>query len=246
LTNTFGTPSFFNYLNSGALPVMNLPETIITHTFQLPVLSDPGYVTVEIYQVGKPLAVLTLGHGAGTNMSHPSMTSLAMGLALMGITTVRYNFPYSEKGRKMPDRQPVTTSTVLALMNELHRRYPHVPLFGGGKSFGGRMTSNMQAVQQLPFLKGIIFFGFPLHPAGQPATERADHLRQITQPLLFLSGTADTLAETSLLKGVCDNLPNAKLILLEGIDHSFQKSRVKTMSSLCSHTVDWLHQQLNG
>jgi predicted alpha/beta-hydrolase family hydrolase len=225
---------------------MNQPETIVTHTFQLPVSPDPGYVTVEIYEVAKPLAVLTLGHGAGTNMSHPSMTSLAMELALVGITTVRYNFPYSERGRKMPDRQPATTATVHALMNELYRRYPNVPLFGGGKSFGGRMTSNMQAGQQLPFLKGIVFFGFPLHPAGQPGTERADHLRQITQPLLFLSGTADTLAETQLLKGVCDSLPNAKLILLEGIDHSFQKSRVKTMSLLCSHTVDWLREHLNG
>lgn len=225
---------------------MNHPDTIVTHTYQLPVSPDLGYVTVEIYEVAKPLAILTLGHGAGINMSHPTMKSLAMELALRGISTVRYNFPYSEKGRKMPDRQPVTTATIFALMTELHSRYPDIPLFGGGKSFGGRMTSNMQAIQQLPYLKGIVFYGFPLHPAGQPGTERADHLRQISQPLLFISGTADTLASTPLLEGVCDNLPTATLILLEGIDHSFQKSRVKTMSLLCSHTVDWLQKQLNG
>jgi predicted alpha/beta-hydrolase family hydrolase len=209
-------------------------ENIVTHTFQLSVATDPGHVSVEIYEAPEAIALLTLGHGAGTNMSHPSMTSLAIELALRGVTTVRYNFPYSEKGRKMPDRQPVAIEITRLLMEEIHRRYPDVPLFGGGKSFGGRMTSNMQAVHHLPFLKGFIFFGFPLHP------------RLITQPMLFLSGTQDALAETSLLRGVCDGLPNATLILLEGIDHSFQKARVKTMSLLCSHTVDWLLRQVNG
>jgi uncharacterized protein len=222
------------------------PENIVTQTFQLSVSTDPGYVSVEIYEVPKAAALLTLGHGAGINMHHTSMKFLGMELALKGVTTVRYNFPYSEKGRKMPDRQPVAIETTRLLMDEIHRRYPDVPLFGGGKSFGGRMTSNMQAVHHLPYLKGFIFFGFPLHPADKPGIERADHLRHITQPMLFLSGTQDALAETSLLRGVCDGLPNATLILLEGIDHSFQKARVKTMSLLCSHTVDWLLRQVNG
>lgn len=225
---------------------MTASENIRTTAFQLEVPYEPGYVSVEIYEPANSFCVLTLGHGAGSNMSHTSMKSLAMALALEGIITVRYNFPYSEKGKKMPDRLPATTGTIKLLCEELTRRYPGYPLFGGGKSFGGRMTSNMQALHNLSYLKGIIFYGFPLHPSDKPGIERADHLKQVTVPLLFLTGTADTLAYTDLIRKVCQLLPNAELTLLEGVDHSFAKAQKRTQELLTSLSVDWLRRQMNG
>lgn len=214
--------------------------------FRIPVSADPGYVTAEAYEPPNSFAVLTLGHGAGTNMNHPSMVELAEALSNEGITTIRFNFPYSERNKKMPDRTPVTTATLVELFKEVRHRYGHLPIFGGGRSFGGRMTSTMQAAQPLEYLKGIIFYGFPLHPSDQPSTDRANHLQQISIPLLFLTGTRDTLAYTDLLKGVCETLPTSKLVLLEGADHSFQRSKVKNLKLLSSYTVDWLRTQLNG
>jgi predicted alpha/beta-hydrolase family hydrolase len=214
--------------------------------FRIPVPVEPGFITAEAYEPDNSFAVLTLGHGAGTNMNHASMKDLAGALSKEGVTTIRFNFAYTERNKKMPDRAPVTTACLIELFKEVKQRYGHMPIFGGGRSFGGRMTSTMQATNPLDFLEGIIFYGFPLHPADQPATDRAAHLQQVTIPLLFLSGTADTLAYTDLLKGVCDSLPNSKLMLLEGADHSFQKAKAKNLQLLSSYTVDWLKSQLNG
>ena len=120
-------------------------EDIRTVPYSLKIAADPGQVSVEIYEPINPFAVLTLGHGAGTTMSHEGVKSLAFQLSKRGIVTVRFNFPYSEKGKKIPDRMPVATATIKTLFEDLEVRYPNLPLYGGGRSFGGRMTSQMQA-----------------------------------------------------------------------------------------------------
>src|SRR5215475_8793319 len=151
-------------------------------------------------------AALVLGHGAGAGMTHRSMAAVADGLAERGIATLRYQFPYMEKGGKRPDPPGIAHAAVRAAVAEAARAFPALPLIAGGKSFGGRMTSQAQAKQALPSVRGLAFFGFPLHAAGKPSSDRAEHLADITIPLLFLQGTNDKLAELSLLKPVIQNL----------------------------------------
>jgi hypothetical protein len=167
-------------------------------------------------------ACLVLAHGAGTNMAHRSMEATAQGLSALGIATLRYNFLYSERGSGRPDAPGVAHKAVRAAVAEATKRAPGPPLFAGGRSFGGRMTSQAQALEPLPNVKGLIFFAFPLHPAGKPATERAKHLDDVKIPMLFLQGTNDALAELDLLTGVVTHLgKRATLHLAESADHSF-------------------------
>jgi hypothetical protein len=167
-------------------------------------------------------AVLSLGHGAGVGMAHRSMASLADGLAERGVATLRYQFPYMEKGGKRVDPPAVAHAAVRAAAAEALRLAAGLPLFAGGRSFGGRMTSQAQAVSPLAGVLGLVFFAFPLHSAGKPAAERAAHLAEVKVPMLFLSGTKDTLAELDLLKPVVARLgERARLTLFEAADHSF-------------------------
>lgn len=167
-------------------------------------------------------ACYVLAHGAGAGMRHASMEAIAAGLAERGIATLRYQFPYMEKGSKRPDPPPVAHATVRAAVVEAAKACAGLPLFAGGKSFGGRMTSQAQAKSPLDGVEGIAFFGFPLHPARKPSSDRATHLADVRIPMLFLQGTRDTLAELSLLKPVVKSLGNrATLHLAEGADHSF-------------------------
>jgi hypothetical protein len=167
-------------------------------------------------------ACLVLAHGAGAGMSHSFMEQAAVGLAERGIATLRYQFPYMEKGSKRPDPPAIAQSTVRAAVNEAARHCLGLPLIAGGKSFGGRMTSQAQAKAPLAGVRGLAFFGFPLHPAGKPSIDRADHLTDIRVPMLFLQGTGDKLAELQLLKPVVAKLkPLATLHLAEAADHSF-------------------------
>ena len=167
-------------------------------------------------------AVLVLGHGAGAGMAHPFMAATAKGLAGRGIACLRYQFPYMEAGSRRPDRPPVAHATVRAAVAEARRRFAELPLFAGGKSFGGRMTSQAQALEPLPGVAGLVFLGFPLHPAGKPATERADHLDAVRVPMLFVQGTRDELAEPALLQLVVERLgARAQLVSLEDADHAF-------------------------
>jgi len=166
--------------------------------------------------------LLVLGHGAGTGMQHPSMETLAVRLADRRIATFRYQFPYREHGRGRPDYQPVLLKTVRSAVSAASALSGRLPLFAGGKSMGGRMTSLAAVKQPLPAVGGIIFFAFPLHPAQKPGVERAEHLREVGVPLLFLQGTRDKMAPLDLLEPVCQKLvETATLHVIEGADHSF-------------------------
>jgi uncharacterized protein len=171
---------------------------------------------------GSARAMLVLAHGAGAGMEHPSMQTVAVGLAERGIATLRYQFPYMERGSRRPDPPALCHATVRAAAAEAARLAPDLPVFAGGRSFGGRMTSQAQAQTPLPRIRGLVFLAFPLHPAGKAGTDRAAHLEAIAIPMLFLQGTRDELAQPALLQQVVDRLgARATLHLLEHADHSW-------------------------
>jgi predicted alpha/beta-hydrolase family hydrolase len=167
-------------------------------------------------------ALLVLAHGAGAGMRHPFLEDAARGLAVRGLGTLRFQFPYLEAGRRRPDAPAVATAAVRAAVARAAELARGLPRFAGGKSFGGRMTSTAEAAEPLG-VAGLVFFGFPLHPPGRPATQRADHLDAVRVPMLFLQGTRDEFAQLELLQPVCEGLgARARLHLVEGADHSFR------------------------
>jgi uncharacterized protein len=172
--------------------------------------------------------LLVLAHGAGAGMQHPFMERLAHELGGCGVATLRYQFPYMQQRRSRPDVSAVLTTTVRAAVAAASAEAPDLPLLAGGKSFGGRMTSRAFAEMPpavppgLTAVRGLVFFGFPLHPAGHPSIQRAEHLAKVDLPMLFVQGTRDALADLSLLHPVCAELgPRARLHVVEGADHSF-------------------------
>lgn len=167
-------------------------------------------------------ACFVIAHGAGAGMTHRSMSTIAESLALRGVATLRYQFPYMERGSKRTDAPPLCHATVRAAVNLAGQRVPHLPLFAGGRSFGGRMTSQAQALTPLLNVRGLIFLGFPLHPAGKPSIDRAKHLADVKIPMLFVQGTRDDLAHLDLLRPILNSLGAlATLHLLKEADHSF-------------------------
>jgi uncharacterized protein len=167
-------------------------------------------------------ACLVLAHGAGAGMNHPFMAKVAAGLLARDVATLRYEFPYMERKSRRPDPPAICHAAVRAAVAEAARRAPGVPLFAGGKSFGGRMTSQAQAAEPLAGVRGVVFFGFPLHASGKPSAERAKHLEQVQIPMLFLQGTRDDLADLTLLRPVVSRLgPLATLKEFADADHSF-------------------------
>lgn len=167
-------------------------------------------------------ACYVLAHGAGAGMAHPFMAAAAEGLAQRGIATLRYQFPYMERGSKRPDTPKLAQATVRAAVAEMSRLAPELVLIAGGKSFGGRMTSQAQAASPLPGVRGIAFLGFPLHPAGRPSDERGKHLFEVGIPMLFMQGTRDPLADVELLRPLVERLgARATLKLFADADHSF-------------------------
>lgn len=181
-----------------------------------------GAVSALLTRPAKPIAAFVFAHGAGAGMTHKFMESVATGLAARNIATLRYQFPYMERGSKRPDTPPVAHATVRAAVAAAAAKLPGLPLIAGGKSFGGRMTSQAQAKEPLPGVRGLCFFGFPLHPAGKPATERGAHLSGITIPMLFLQGTKDALAEVGLIEPLVASLgQRVTLHLVTEADHSF-------------------------
>ena len=186
-------------------------------------------------------------HGAGAGMAHPFMTHVAQGLAERGIATLRYQFPYMERGSKRPDAPATAHAAVRAAVAEAARRLPGLPLIAGGKSFGGRMTSQAQALEPLPGVIGLAFLGFPLHPAGKPADERAKHLFDVNVPMLFLQGTRDELADLSLLQPLVAKLgTRATLKLFDDADHSFHvparsgRTDAQVMDEMLDAFVAWM------
>jgi len=182
-------------------------------------------------------ACYVLAHGAGAGMEHPFMRATAAQLGALGIATLRYQFPYLERGAKRPDPPPVCHATVRAAVAEARRRAPAAALFAGGRSFGGRMSSQAQALEPLPQVRGLVFLGFPLHPAGRPGVERAAHLARIGIPMLFVQGRRDALAEAPLLEQVLQQLgPRASAHWIAQADHSFHvaaRSGRKDADVLC-------------
>jgi predicted alpha/beta-hydrolase family hydrolase len=167
-------------------------------------------------------ACYVLAHGAGAGMTHAFMAATATELAERGIATLRYQFPYMEKGSKRPDSPKLAHATVRAAVAEAARLMPTLPLIAGGKSFGGRMTSQAQALAPLPGLRGLAFLGFPLHPAGRPSQERGEHLFDVKIPMLFLQGSRDQLAMLDQIEPVCKALgERATLVVFPEADHSF-------------------------
>lgn len=185
-------------------------------------------------------AILVLAHGAGANMEHPFMEKLAEALSAAGIGTLRFNFPFMENKKGAPDRPPVAQATIEAALQKARDLYPALPLFVAGKSFGGRMSSQYLAAQQPKDIKGIIFYGFPLHAAGKPSTDRAEHLKEVKIPMLFLQGTRDTLAAWDLIEQLCQSLKKATLVKLEGADHSFKAGKTDTIALLTEATAKWV------
>ncbi len=185
-------------------------------------LADDVTVSALWMQPATPEACLVLAHGAGAGMTHPAMAALASGLCARGIATLRYQFPFMERGSKRPDGPAVAQAAVRAAVAAAVARAGDVPLFAGGRSFGGRMTAQAQAGEPLAGVRGLVFFAFPLHPAGKPGTERAEHLRAIEIPMLFLQGTRDGLATLDLLQPVVESLGDrASLVLASEADHAF-------------------------
>jgi uncharacterized protein len=191
-----------------------------------------------------------LAHGAGAGTAHPFMAAIANGLAERGIATLRYQFPYMEQRSKRPDSPKVAQATVRAAVIEASKLVRDLILVAGGKSFGGRMTSQAQAASPLPKVRGLAFLGFPLHPAGRPSDERGHHLFQVKIPMLFLQGTCDALADTVLLEALVQQLGSrATLKLLPDADHSFHvpartgRTDTDIRSELLDDLATWMEKK---
>jgi predicted alpha/beta-hydrolase family hydrolase len=204
--------------NDSAVSISPMTPQAITVT-----VNDAQRVSGLLQAPPASRACYVFAHGAGAGMTHPFLASVANGLAERGIATLRYHFPYMEQGSKRPDAPKLTRATVRAAVLEASRQLPEAALFSGGKSFGGRMSSQAQADSPLPGVRGLVFLGFPLHPPGQPSAERGNHLFEIRIPMLFLQGTRDEFADLQLLEGLCQQLgTRAALTLFQDADHSFR------------------------
>jgi uncharacterized protein len=185
-------------------------------------VEDAGKVSALLVRPAEARSLLVLAHGAGAGMKHPFLEKLARELATAGVATFRYQFPYMEQRRRVPDTPALLTATVRAAVNTAAGMAPELPLLAGGKSLGGRMTSLAASEQPLNGVRGLVFFGFPLHPPGRPGTKRADHLTRVHIPMLFLQGTRDQFADLNLLRPICAKLgAGVTLHLIETADHSF-------------------------
>jgi predicted alpha/beta-hydrolase family hydrolase len=171
---------------------------------------------------GDSRACYILAHGAGAGMTHPFLASIANGLSERNIATLRYQFPYMERGSRRPDPPGLAHATVRAAVLEASRVLPELALFAGGKSFGGRMSSQAQALEPLPGVRGLIFLGFPLHPPGKPSKDRGQHLFDVRVPMLFLQGNRDDFADPDLITGLCEDLGERAVFKpFQDADHSF-------------------------
>ena len=193
------------------------------------------------------VACLVLAHGAGAGMDHPFMVGVAGGLFARQIASLRFQFPFIEQGSKRPDRPALAQATVRAAVATAAQLAPDLPLFAGGKSFGGRMTSQAQAEAPLAGVRGLVFLGFPLHPPKTPSTQRAEHLRSVAVPMLFLQGTRDALADLALLRPVTEGIgATATLAIFEGADHSFHvpvrsgRTDAQILDALCDTIESWV------
>ena len=205
----------------------------------IPVSDSLGAVSAEIMADDEIEFVYVFAHGAGAGMNHPFMVKLSSALCALRIGTVRFNFPYMERGGKRPDAPAIAEKTVQQAIQVACKTFPDKPLLAGGKSFGGRMTSQALSKGTDGLARGIVFVGFPLHAPGKPGTERASHLQNIALPMLFLQGTRDALAEINLIEDVCNELPSASLKKFEGADHSFKAGKQNLIAPLAETIYKW-------
>ena len=210
-------------------------------------LSESETISALLLRPQNARACYVFAHGAGAGMHHSFMSSVSSGLAERGIATLRYQFPFMERGSKRPDPPAVAHAAVRAAVRNAHRLLPDLPLFAGGKSFGGRMTSQAHAAAALPQIRGLIFVGFPLHPARKPSLQRAAHLAQVGCPMLFLQGTRDELAAVDLIRSVTAELgERATLQWFADADHSFHvparsgQTDQQVLDSLCDAISAWI------
>lgn len=208
-------------------------------SLKITVSDSIGSVSGETVIPTKMDALLVLAHGAGADMNHRFMKTLAKGLAEAGIGTLRFNFPFMEKKKGRPDIPAVAEKTIEAAVQKAHEKFPTVRIFAGGKSFGGRMTSHVMAKLKAD-VQGIVFYGFPLHAPGKQSKDRAAHLKDVKVPMLFLQGTRDALADLQLITEVAEELPRATLKIFEGADHSFAAGKKDLMPELVERSKTWM------
>jgi predicted alpha/beta-hydrolase family hydrolase len=211
-------------------------------SLSLEISSSIGFVSAECLVPEKCKCVVTLAHGAGAGMNHPFMVTLAQSLSEQGIATFRFNFSFSENKRHRPDPPVVAHKTIEAAISKTMELFPGLPVFAAGKSFGGRMSSQYLSLHHQPAVKGVIFYGFPLHPAGKPSTERSEHLKNVKVPMLFLQGTRDELATWDLIEAVCSSLKQATLVKIEGANHAFKAGKQNVIQVLSNETNAWIEK----
>ena len=226
-------------------------EAVKSQSVAIPI-DDTQQVSGLLDVPAQPKACCVVAHGAGAGMTHPFMAAIASGLADRGLASLRYQFPYMEHRAKRPDAPKIAQAAVRAAVQEASRLLPEVPIFAGGKSFGGRMTSQAQAGAPMNGVRGLFFFGFPLHPPRRPSVERAGHLSNVNVPMLFLQGTRDEFAALELLRPVAEQLGRrATLRLFEGADHSFHvlarsgRTDLEVRTELLGVLTDWIASGLS-
>jgi len=203
-----------------------------------------GTVSPELITGQKSKCIMTMAHGAGAGMHHSFMVTLAQSLAEEGIATLRFNFPFTENKKGRPDTPAIAHQTIEAAILKAQKLFPELPLFVAGKSFGGRMTSQYMAANPNDAVKGIIFYGFPLHAPGKPSMDRAEHLKDVRSPMLFLQGSKDEFATWKLITKVCSSLPLAELIKIEGANHGFKAGKQDIMKQLTTLTNEWIEKMI--
>lgn len=215
-----------------------------TRSLSLKISPAIGSVSAECFIPAKSTCIITLAHGAGAGMHHPFMVTLAQLLSDRGIATMRFNFPFSENKKGRPDTPAVAHQTIETAISKARKLYPELPLFVAGKSFGGRMSSQYLSANPNDIVKGLIFYGFPLHPPGKPSIERAEHLKAVKTPMLFLQGTKDELATWKLIESVCSSLKLATLIKIEGANHAFKAGKQDIITLLADTTKEWVGKMI--
>ncbi len=213
-----------------------------TKSLSLKISPSIGTVSAECIIPEKSKCIITLAHGAGAGMHHSFMTTLAQYLSEVSIATMRFNFPFAENKKGRPDTPAVAHQTIETTIAKARKLFPKLPLFVAGKSFGGRMTSQYLSAHHDDTIKGIIFYGFPLHPPGKPSIDRAEHLKDVKIPMLFLQGTKDELATWKLIESVCSSLSLAELVKIEGANHAFKAGKQNIIQLLAKRTNDWIEK----
>ena len=219
------------------------------HTFEA--TNSSGDVSAIVVRPDDAHALYVFGHGAGAGMTHAFMEAAADGLAARGVATFRYNFPYKEAGRKAPNPAPILIKTVRSAVAAAADVVPDLPIFAGGKSMGGRMTSTAASTEALPGVKGLVFFGFPLHAPGKDSSERGAHLADVGLPMLFLQGTRDRLAKLDLLEPLLGTVqPAPTLHIVDDADHGFHvpkrsgRTDDEVIEELCDVVAQWTSARL--